>query len=101
MSESELEIYWEHKKQLFTTPKVLSVLAREVNRLCENTKLDFGEQYIAVFIFELLCFTLEIPQGRQMYLRLLNHIAPFRPEIAEKYWRIFDNQENMKKRYNL
>jgi len=63
MTETELQIYRENKKQLFTDSKMLSTLAKHVNRLCENTEC--------------------------------------RPELAEKYWKIFDNQENIINRYNL
>ena len=77
MTETELQIYRENKKQLFTDSKMLSTLAKHVNRLCENTEFDLAERLVAVFIFELLCFTLETPQGRQMYLQMLNHVAPF------------------------
>ena len=101
MTETELQIYFENRKQIFTDSGMLLTLAKHVNRLCENTEFDLAERLIAVFIFELLCFTLETAQGRQMYLRLLNHAAPFCPDMAEKYWEIFDNQENIINRYNI
>jgi len=101
MTEADLHIYWENKKQLFTDSEMLSTLAKHVNRLCENTEFDLGERLVAIFFFEMLCFTLETTQGRQMYLQLLNHIAPFRPDLADKYWKIFDNQENIINRYNI
>ena len=101
MTETELQIYWENKKQLFTNPDVLSAFEQQVNRLCEETKFDPADRFVAIFIFEVLCFTLETTQGRQMYLRLLNHAARFYPEVAEKYWKIYDNQENIINRYNL
>jgi len=101
MTETELQIYFENRKQIFTEPELLSTFEQQVNRLCKNKDFDLGERLVAVFLFELLCFTLETPQGRQLYIQLLNHVAPFRPELAEKYWKIFDNQENIINRYNV
>ena len=101
MTEAELDIYWEHKKQYYTQPDVLVSLEDKINWLCEITELSLAWQFSVITMFELLCFTLDTPKGREMYIKLLNHVAPHYPKIVEKYWGVFDNQENMKRRYQF
>jgi hypothetical protein len=101
MTETELHIYFEEKRQIFANPEMLIDLSMQVNRICEVTDFDIAWRFAAIFVFELLCFSLDTPQGRELYLRLLTHIAPYCPQLAEKYWKVFDNQENIINRYNI
>ena len=101
MTETELDIYWENKKEYYTRPDVLVSLEDKINRLCEVTELSIEWGAKVILMFELLCFTLDTPQGRKLYLKLLNHAAPFYPKISERYWAVYDNQENMKRRYQF
>ncbi|MDR1370953.1 MAG: hypothetical protein LBJ72_12650 [Dysgonamonadaceae bacterium] len=99
MPNEKTDIYWKLKQQYYTRPDILFSLEDEINRLCEVTGFSFEWRVCVHWTFELLCFTLDTPQGRAMYLKLLNHIAPHCPDIAEKYWVVFDRQENMNRRY--
>ncbi|MDR3340429.1 MAG: hypothetical protein LBT25_10140 [Candidatus Symbiothrix sp.] len=101
MSESELKIYFEERKRQFTQPEVLVNLEKMVNEILQNTEFTFSRRIVIIWTFELLCFTIETKDGRAVYLKLLQHIAPFLPNITEKYWEIFDTQEKMIYRYQL
>jgi hypothetical protein len=101
MTETELYIYFEEKRRIFANPEMLDYLSRKVEELCNLKFFDYFEQFLIVFVFELLCFSLDTSKGRELYLRLLTHIAPYYPQLAERYWKVFDNQENIINRYNI
>jgi hypothetical protein len=101
MSESELKIYFEERKRQFTQPEVLVNLEKMVNEILQTTEFTFSRKVVISWAFEILCFTVETKDGRALYLKLLQHIVPFLPDIAEKYWKIFDTQEKMIYRYQL
>lgn len=99
MTDEELTIYIEEKKELFTGPEAFPYMENKVSELLNTSKFTFFEKVLASWMFELLCFTIHTSEGKALYLKLLNHVTIYCPNIAQKYWEIFDNQENMKERY--
>lgn len=99
MTDEELKIYMEDKKKLFTSPKTFPDIETIVNKLLDISTFAFEARVYARWTFEFLCFTIHTPRGRELYLKLLNHVTRYCPDIAQMYWEIFDNQENMKERY--
>lgn len=99
MTDEELVIYIEDKKAFFTSPDKFSDMEKKVSELLNTTKFTFVERIYSTWMFEFLCFTLHTPAGRELYIKLLDHITLYCPDIAQKYWEIFDDQENMKERY--
>jgi hypothetical protein len=101
MDDTELKIYMENRTRQFSDPQVLAGLEKLVNEILQVTQFTIMQKFIIVTAFEFLCFTLDTSEGRAMYIKLLNHIAPYFPNMAEKYWAIFDNQENLITRYKI
>lgn len=99
MTDEELSIYIEEKKAFFTSAENFPDLEKRVFELLDVSEFTFIEKLFSSWVFEFLCFTLHTPAGRDLYIKLLNHVTLYCPDIAQKYWRIFDDQENMKERY--
>jgi len=47
------------------------------------------------------CFTLHTEKGRELYIKLLNHAGKQSTIMADKYWGVYDNQENLINRYDI
>lgn len=99
MTDENLNTYMEDKKKFFTGREQLLYIKKGVDDLLNTTKFTPLDRLCAVSLFEFLCFTIHTSEGKALYLQLLNHVSRYCPHIAEKYWKIFDNQENLKERY--
>ena len=101
MDDHELKIYLANRQRQFTDPKTFPSLGKLVNEILQVTQFTVIQGLIVITAFEFLCFTIHTAEGRSLYLKLLNHIAPYFPEMAEKYWAIFDRQEKLIERYRF
>lgn len=99
MTDENLNTYMEDKKKFFTGQEQLLYIKKGVDDLLNTSEFTFHDRLCATSLFELLCFTIHTMEGKALYLKLLNHTSLHCPDIAEKYWEIFDNQENLKERY--
>lgn len=101
MTDKELHDYFEEKKSIFERPEALQVLEERVNYLLAIDSFDMATQLVAAWNMELLCFTLHTKKGRDLYVRLLNHLGKHCDYLAKRYWDVFDNQEKLIERYNI
>ena len=101
MTDNELKIYMKKRQRQFTDPEVLVAFESLVNEILQITQFTIVQKFTVIIAFEFLCFAIHTDEGRKMYLKLLNHVAPHYPDIAQKYWTIFDSQESMIERYRF
>ncbi|MDR2914206.1 MAG: hypothetical protein LBV74_05170 [Tannerella sp.] len=101
MTDEELKIYVKDKRKFFTSPETFLDIETKVNELLNVSEFTFEEKIYTRWVFEFLCFTIHTSRGCELYLKLLNHVTRYCPDIALKYWDIFDDQENMKERYRI
>lgn len=101
MNDSELVSYFEMRKKQLTEPDFFTIIEQLTNKILKAEQLTFSHRLLSIISFELLCLTIHTHKGRTMYIELLTRIAPFFPEMAEKYWIIFDNQEDLMERYRF
>jgi hypothetical protein len=101
MTDEELDDYVKKHQGIFTRPKKFAELEKEVGKILNISDFTFIIRVYTCWLFEFLCFTIHTAAGREMYIDLLSHISRHCPDIAQKYWDIFDNQENLKERYRV
>jgi hypothetical protein len=101
MTDNELKIYMKKRQQQFADPEILLAFEGLVNEILKITQFTIVQKMTVFVALEFLCFAIHTDDGRKMYLKLLNHVAPHCPDIAQKYWAIFDRQESMIERYRF
>jgi hypothetical protein len=101
MTEKELRDYFEEKKSIFERPEALQVLEMRVNYFLSLDHFDPATKMVAAMNMEFLCFALHTDKGRDLYIKLLNHLGKHSDYLAQRYWDIFDNQEKLIERYNI
>lgn len=99
MTDQELDRYMQEEILFFTSEKMMTQHKSHVEFILELTSFGAIDRRFTLQTLESLCFTLETERGRKLYLSVLTHIAKYCPDLAEKYWKIYDNQENLKERY--
>lgn len=101
MTERELDAYMQEKKAYYTSEESMRTLESNVEQLLHAGKLTLSETIIACWTLELLCFTIHTPRGRDLYLQLVKLLSSNNDKMSKKYWEIYDDQENLRKRYNI
>lgn len=99
MTEEELILYMEEKRECYASEVSLHNLNHMVAYMVNIEEYGFAERVLACWTLEILCFTIHTVEGREMYLKLLEHLGKHHPPMAKKYWDIYDNQENLIARY--
>ncbi len=104
-TQQELDRYMEEKIAYYTTPEALNQFESNVKGFEEiyqkNKAFTLAEAAAICLNMEWLCFTIHIPQGSKLFLKLLKLLSFKNANVAQRYWDVYDNKENLKERYNI
>ncbi len=92
---SKLEQYFAEKKEYYSRPENLKRLEQDVENILQFTEFNFMERVAIRWTFEFILMIIDTPKGKELFIKLLEFIKNDCPDLAEMYWSIYDDQENI------
>jgi hypothetical protein len=79
MTDKELNDYVKKHQDLFTRSKKILELGCEVNKMLKTNDFEFFERVYIIWLFEFLRFAIHTSAGRDLYIKLLDHVTLYCP----------------------
>jgi len=100
LSQEEYEYYLNWVRD--TVLDILDDLEEDIEK---GIHPKFGDSYIPIWetLINLILLVSDTDKGKKIYIQLLEYAKHKHPELANEYWELFDDRDNLYKRryFNL